>query len=182
MGKETTKTKDEVPVKKRQTGKLTVYAYTIKDAAFGSFKVLNTSNAWWKDRLKVDKLIDAYKFECTDKEACYYAGISLAQLEYFLKLHPEFYGIKDACNQALGLFARQHFAKRVKAGDDVAVMTYLKKKHKAEFAGQMDVTSGGKPMGSNTIVFVDFGEPIEEPINMTSETKVIEPPKNATGK
>ena len=156
--------------KAKNNGELQVYAYTLKDPAFGEFFILNSANAWWLDNGKVQKLIDAFKLECTVKEACFYAGVSRHQWEYFIEKHPDFSVVIDACRQALGVYARQHFAKRVKEGDDGAVMTYLRKKHKQEFAGQLNLADpDGNPIqNQNAIVFVDFSEevttePYEEP-------------------
>lgn len=147
----------------RQTGKLEVYAYALTDASFGEFHVLNSANGWWLDRWKLEKLIDSLKLDCTIKEACFYAGITPWQWRTFMELHPEFAQIVEICRENLGLHARRHFAKRVMEGDDAAVMTYLRKKHKAEFAGQMALSNpDGTPMKrDNAIVFVDFGEVVK---------------------
>lgn len=46
---------------------------------------------WWKKTPgKLTKLAEAYKMGCTDKEACFYAGISDRQLYYFQKKFPSF--------------------------------------------------------------------------------------------
>lgn len=153
-------------ITERQTGKVEVYAYTIKDAAFGEFNVLNTANAWWLDNLKVNKLIDAFKFDCSVGEAMYYAGITRGQWEYFNQLHPDFSGVEQAAREHLGLIARRNFAKRMENGDAAAVDMYLKKKHKLEFSnatiGVVPGQNGQPPQlpGRNAIVFVDFGEPL----------------------
>ncbi len=158
---------------RKNTGSLEVYAYALKVQGFGEFHVLSSANAWWTDIRKVEKLIDAWKLECTDEQAWFYADISKGQYDYFRELHPQLSYVKQACKQNLGLYARQHFAKRVIRGDDDAVMTYLKKNHKAEFAGQLDVTSGGEKLNTtNAIVFVDFSETVTtEPYVEPAEEK-----------
>lgn len=91
----------------RMTGKKEPYAYTFKDPNLGELPILNSSNAWWLDAVKLNKLVDAYKFHATDDQACYYAGISKTQLLYFQELHPDFYRIKDAVKQDANLRARK---------------------------------------------------------------------------
>ena len=116
----------------RQTGKKDKYAYTIKDKSFGEFKVLNSANAWWLDTTKVQKLIDAYKIDANDDEACFYAGISLRNLQYFKELHPQFLLVKHACSQNLGIIAKKNFAKNVEENRDGASLEYLRMKRKDE--------------------------------------------------
>ena len=82
-------------------------AYTVKDKCFGEFSVLNSANAWWIDRVKVDDLIKAYKIDCTDEEACSDAGISIDQYKYFKEKHPNFSTVKQACKQIPFLKARR---------------------------------------------------------------------------
>lgn len=164
---------------RKNTGSLEIYSYALTVQGFGKFHVLSSANAWWMDSRKVEKLIDAWKLECTDEQALFYADISSGQYQYFRELHPDLSLVKQACRQNLGLYARQHFAKRVIAGDDDAVMTYLKKTHKAEFAGQLDVTSGGEKLNTtNAIVFVDFSETVTtEPYVNPEEPAKLETPE-----
>ena len=147
------------------TGKQREYAYTLTDTAYGEFRVRNSFNAWWLDKLKVSKLLDAYKFECSDLEAIAYAGINVGQLRYFADQHPQFFAVKEACKQQIGIMARTHFAAAVHRGDPVAVMSYLRKKHKIEFAstnitqrlpGELLEKADAEDT-RNAIVFVDFG-------------------------
>lgn len=122
----------------RQTGQVQVYAYTFADPQVGELQVLNSANAWWvreengvkTGMVKLQKLIDAYKIDANDEEACFYAGISVDQLRYFKELHPDFYLVKRACYQNLGLIAKKKFAKQVEEGE--AALTYLRLKRKDE--------------------------------------------------
>lgn len=173
------------------TGRRSEYAYTLTDPAYGEFPVQNSANAWWIDKVKVSKLLDAYKFECTDLEAISYAGISEEQLKYFAEIHPQFYRVKTACKQQIGVMARTHFAAAVHRGDPAAVMAYLRKKHKLEFANA-NVTQKlpGELLGGetaeenrNAIVFVDFGngsDP-EQDIFQEAETLKLEDKKEDYG-
>jgi hypothetical protein len=97
------------------------YKYTFKDPRVGEMQVLNSDRAWWAEEIqgpiKLQKLVDAYCFYYTDDEACSYAGISLMQLEYFQKLHPEFYGIKHLCKAQPDMHAKKKIVEA--AGKDV---------------------------------------------------------------
>lgn len=158
VGPKSLKKNDPRNGKKRE---LQLYAYTIKDKAFGEFQVKNSANAWWMDTTKVEKLLDAYKFECIDEEACVYAGITMRQLDYFKEQHPDFRGVKQACRRVLTLKARATFGKWVETGDREATMTTLRKNHKQEFAGQLNLADpDGKPLqNQNAVVFVNFEQP-----------------------
>lgn len=122
----------------RQIGKVEVYAYTFKDPQVGSFPVLNSASGWWAEKIngvmvgmvKLQKIFDAYKIDANDEEACFYAGISMEQLRYFKELHPDFYQVKRACGQNLGLIAKKAFAKQVENGE--GALTYLRLKRKDE--------------------------------------------------
>jgi hypothetical protein len=109
------------------------YAYTFKDPNVGQMDVLNTDAGWWIGELgkvKVQKLIDSWKMDLNDDEACFYAGITVAQLKYFQRLHPELYTIKHMCKQNLGIHAKKNFAKQVESGE--AALMYLRLKRKDE--------------------------------------------------
>lgn len=150
MKKQNKKTKKEIkekpPVKERQTGKKEKYAYTVKDKNFPDFKVLNSANAWWLDRVKVENIITAYKIDATDEEARTYAGISEEQLKYFKELHPDFYQVKEACKQIPFLKARQRIIKDIEVNGDLA-LKYMERKKKDEFSPRHElVGSGGGPI------------------------------------
>lgn len=121
---------------KRQTGKKEPYAYTIKDKAFGEFNVLNTANGWWAERGKVERLIDAYKIDANDDEACFYAGILRTNLQYFQEQHPEFLYIKHACRQNLGMKAKIALANKIEKEPE----WYLERKRKDEYSTRSEVT------------------------------------------
>lgn len=129
----------------RQTGKKDEFSYTITDPTFGELRVLNSANAWWNERAKVELLIAACKLDATVEECCTMAGITLDQYKYFYELHPNFSTIKDACNQIPSLTARKTIV------DSLAVSPansqwYLTKKKKKEFGETRDITSGGEPL------------------------------------
>ena len=123
----------------RQTGKKSPYAYTFKDANLGEMPVLNSANAWWLDPVKVQKLVDAYKFHATDRMACYYAGISATQLSYFQELHPDFYMIKDGCKADANLRARKRIVGDIDK-DTANAWKWLERTEKETFSPRMEAT------------------------------------------
>jgi hypothetical protein len=104
----------------RMTGKKEPYAYTFKDKSLGELPILNSANAWWLDMAKVYALVNAYKVYATDQQACYYAGISMTQLQYFQDLHPDFYIIKHTAKQDPNLRAKQTIIKHLDKDPAVA--------------------------------------------------------------
>ena len=117
------------------------YIYTIKDKHFPNFQVLNTANAWWLDRVKVEELIKAFKLDSTIEEACVYIGISITQYKYFIKLHSEFYPIKEACKEIPNLKARETVVSNIQKSYSNA-MDYLSRKKKAEFSTRQEISQG----------------------------------------
>lgn len=104
----------------RMTGKKSPYAYTFEDKQLGKMKVLSTSRAWWSEPAKVYQLVAAYKFYATDEQACYYAGITIDQLQYFQDLHPEFYSIKHAAKQDPTLRAKKNIVNALESDKEMA--------------------------------------------------------------
>lgn len=123
----------------RQTGQDEPYAYTFKDPNIGTMPVLNSANAWWLDATKLQMLISAYKFHATDDQACYYAGISRKQLEYFQNLHPDFYGIKHACKQDANLRARKRIVGDIDK-DTANAWKWLERTEKETFSPRIEAT------------------------------------------
>ena len=156
--KEPKKEKEE---KKRMTGKKDEIAYTFKDKGIGSMDVLNTANAWWLDPIKVELFIAACKKNATDEQACGYAGITRGQLEYFMKLHPDFLGIKALAKQFPVLLAKERIVNQIPKNTELAKW-YLEKHEKATYGDSIDVTSGGEKIEGNVIQFRDFSKPKED--------------------
>ena len=112
------------------------FIYTITDKYFPDFNVLNTANAWWIDRGKVERMIQAFKIVAIVEEACVYAGITLDQYKYFVEKHPEFSTIRDLCRELPTLQARQEVVKGL-SGDKEFALKYLERKRKKEFGTAM---------------------------------------------
>ena len=117
-------------------------AYTIKDVCFGSFDVLNSANAWWLDKIKVVNLINHFKIDGTQEEACSVAGITKAQFDYFVEKHPIFSDIMGACRELPNIKARTTVNNNLNKVD--CAFKYLEKKRKKEFGNALDLTSGGE--------------------------------------
>jgi len=155
-------------------GKPAFYAYEIDDPTLPApIKIANApESAWWMNKTKVEKLIDAYRMDCSNREACFYAGITAAQLNTFLNKHPDFKDIIAHCKEELGLYARKNVASNIKSGSVQRSWDYLTRKHKGELGDSLDLTSGGKPLntGKNTVVFMDFSKPGQtEPVPVEPE-------------
>lgn len=124
----------------RQTGKPEPYAYTFEDANLGTMPVLNSANGWWagtEGARKLTKLVDAYKFYATDDQACYYAGITTGQLQYFQELHPNFFGIKHAAKQSPALLAKKKLIGDIEKDGDVA-RWFLERAEKETFSPRVE--------------------------------------------
>lgn len=126
----------------RQTGKDEPYAYTFSDPRVGELKVLNSSNAWWigiDGAVKLQKLVDAYCFFMTDDEAISYAGISKMKLEYFQRLHPDFYGIKHLAKSQPDIHAKKVLVDAVKKDTHWAAW-WISRTQKNIFSTRSEVT------------------------------------------
>lgn len=120
------------------------YAYTFEDANLGKLQVLNTENAWWKDKDKLTKLIDAYKFYATDDQACFYAGITIDQLKYFQQLHPQLYTIKHLAKQDPGLRAKRTIVKSLETDKETA--KWWTERTEKEFNPKVEQTGTGRDL------------------------------------
>ena len=118
-------------------------AYVIDDANFGRFEVQKSANAWLTDRTKVERLIEAFKFDATILEACFHSGITERQYKYFIEVHPDFCTIKTILKQCPILKARQAV---VNALDNPHLgLAYLERKLKDEFSTKSQVAIGQAP-------------------------------------
>ncbi len=82
-------------------------AYVIKDKVFGEFPVKKSANAWWMDSIKVELMVNAFKYRASRLQASIAAGVSEAQVDYFVQVHPDFSGIIERCRQVSSLKAKQ---------------------------------------------------------------------------
>lgn len=103
-------------------------AYTIKDVNFQPLNVYASANAWWMDRRKVERLIEAFKAGHMVKDSCFYAGISEAQWKYFNEIHPEFSPVREAC-ESYQRFAAMDSVNKAIPADPRLALQYLKLRH-----------------------------------------------------
>lgn len=88
------------------------------------------------------KLEDAFSISATDKEACFYAGISPTTLYSYQDKNPEFAERKEALKNKPNLKARQTIVQQL---DDVRVAEWwLEKKRPDEFGQRQRLEHSGK--------------------------------------
>ena len=85
------------------------------------------------DELTLKKLEEAFSIGASDKEACFYAGISHQTLYNYQEKHPEYVDRKEALKERPVLMARQTVMNNLATDVDVAKW-YLERKRKAEFS------------------------------------------------
>lgn len=129
-------------------------AYAIDDANFGRLEVQKSSNAWWIDRTKVERLIATFKLDATILEACFSAGITERQYKYFVEIHPDFCTIKDLLSQCPILKARETLVNSL--SNPQYALAYLDRKRKEEFSTKTEIKKDvkiEKPIPDMTIDF-----------------------------
>lgn len=104
----------------------------------------------------VMKLEQAFAIDCTVEEACSYAEISRQSFYEHIKRNPEFTDRIEDLRQRPVLKARQTIVKSL--DNPQHAFEYLKRKRKKEFGDSKDITSDGKAITGNTIVFADFSD------------------------
>lgn len=103
----------------------------------------------------IKKLEEAFAFDCTIEEACFYADISHETYYNFLEKNPEYVDRFKALRQRPILEARKTIVSSLKT-DVHSAYKYLSKKLRNEFGDSMDITSGGNPLKGNYIILKDF--------------------------
>jgi len=146
----------------KNTEGVELYAYELTDKNYGeTLYIKNSRYGWWLDKGKLMSLIDAYKINCNDIRACFYAGITRRQLEYFIQQHPEFVDFREQMKASLGVIAQDTFSKEIMK-NPAAAAAYLKQeeeneRRREEYAKKKEREEEGEP--ANEIVFVDFSDP-----------------------
>lgn len=84
------------------------------------------------------KLEEAFAWDCTDTEACFYAGIGKTALYEYQKDHPEFAERKEALKGNPILLARQTVVRNLQRDPDLA-LKYLERKRKDEFSPRTEI-------------------------------------------
>ncbi len=143
QGKKTTP--ENPDFKPGQYDYLNEIAYIIEDKSHGTFEVRKTANAWWMDKIKVEKVIEGKRLALNDVECCCYSGITKAQLDYFLQVHPHFCEFFEALPMYPRVRAKITI---VKSLDDLeSAQWYAERKMKDEFGIRTELTGrNGVPL------------------------------------
>lgn len=159
-------------------GRPAFFAYEIVDPTLPApVRVLNSGGAWWMNKYKVEKLIDAYKMDCKDSEAAYFAGVSQNQLRYFKDKHPEFDEIIKHCKSELSFYARKNIAHAIKyKKSSHASAEYLdRKEREAERKKNPLLGAGiGAVIQNNGVIFMDFSKPGQTEPELIDTTTIYE--------
>lgn len=98
----------------------------------GSISHKKRTFRWWKTEPdKLTKLKEAFLMDCTDKEACIYAGITERQLYYFQEKNPDFVSEKALFKSNAVLKARKAIFDNL--DKPKVAMWYLESKCRKEF-------------------------------------------------
>ena len=88
----------------------------------------------------VTKLETAFSRDCSDTEACIFAGISRMTLHRYQEDNPEFCDRKALLKDTLVLKARTNIAERIEKGDLETSKWYIERKKRGEFSTRQEVT------------------------------------------
>lgn len=108
---------------------------------------------WWETTPeKMDKLEYAFSIGCTDQEAALYADISMTQLYYYQRTHPDFAIRKEALKQKPFLKARETIFNNL---DGIGTATwFMERKKKDEFAPKHEIETSTK-LDDETVSKID---------------------------
>lgn len=108
-------------------------AYTIPLSYGWNLDIKQSANAWWMDKDKVYKMINAFKYLATVPEACQEANISIRQYKYFAQTHPEIKEVREKFTLIPSMEAKVTIINAIKSGDLKAAKWWLLKKSPEEF-------------------------------------------------
>lgn len=97
------------------------------------------------------KLEQAFAYDSSIEEACFYADINPDTYYAYVKAHPEFSERVKALRNRPVLDARQKVVSSIKADVKVA-QWYLERKAKKEYGANVDITSEGEKLEGLVIV------------------------------
>ncbi len=135
-----TKTKEEKKLERKNALALLEEPYDEDDEAQKEYIERDKTGRPTKmTQQRLQKLENAFKIGCTDREACIHAGIALQTLYNYAKKFPEFLEQKEDWKENLVIQSRANLAAALTLKRSVSdSWEYLKSKRKAEFA-QMKV-------------------------------------------
>ncbi len=129
-----------------------------------TLEVKHSANAWWMDAPKLHRLLRAFEAMSPIAEACDYAGITVKQYKYFAQEHPIIKELRIYPDVAMTIIARQSLARGLQ-NDWKLAFKYLARKDKLLEALKENIKiKQEKPTTpkDNEVIFVDFGEPLED--------------------
>lgn len=89
----------------------------------------------------IEKLEEAFKLGCTNREACFYADIAESTFYDFLKDFPEYSEKIEMWKDYEKIKARMVIHKSLENGDSDIAKWYLERKAKDEFSTKQEVTN-----------------------------------------
>lgn len=97
----------------------------------------------------LQKLEQAWALGCTDREACFYADISVFTLQAYQDRYPEYIQRKEILKSRPVLAARKTVVKAVETDPDIA-LKFLERKLKKEFSTRQETTGAdGESLNSD---------------------------------
>lgn len=87
----------------------------------------------------LDKLEEAFKLGCTNREACFYADVAESTFYDFLKEYPEYSEKINAWKEYEKIQARGVIHKALQSGDRDIAKWYLERKAKDEFSTKQEI-------------------------------------------
>lgn len=100
---------------------------------------------------KLDKLEEAFKLGCTNREACFYADVAESTFYDFLKEYPEYSDKIAMWKDYEKIKARYVVHKALEKGDRDMAKWYLERKAKDEFSTKQEFDS----TVNNRVVIID---------------------------
>ena len=91
------------------------------------FTLKKSANSWWTDGTKLQFILAGFRMGFNIKEACILANISIRQYKYFVSLHPDFYAVKETCEQYPIMIAKTNVYNAIVAGDGKMSRWYLER-------------------------------------------------------
>ncbi|MGM5483256.1 MAG: hypothetical protein ACQESF_07370, partial [Nanobdellota archaeon] len=107
----------------------------------------------------IKKLEEVFAIGGSDREACFYANISMQTLYNHQKENPKFLERKTALKEKPVLRARQEVVKGLSNNPEFS-LKYLERKRKREFSPRSEITGkDGEPVLNDIrVIFEDFGK------------------------
>lgn len=106
---------------------MTKYDYSIPLDNGTLLKIKPTANAWWRQPVKVCKLLAAFSVGLSTSQACERAGITPQNYKYFVKEHPIILEIRKWYDEELLKITQTTVAKGVRSDKRFALRYWIKR-------------------------------------------------------